>query len=145
MDGAPQPLRDCIAHAVADARLLGHGYIGSEHLLLGLPRMRGTRAAELLAQAGVAHDRVASVVTGIVGVGEQMPPDAQLPFTTRAARIAQRVVGEGERLGPEAIGSEHVLRAVLRGGDGVAYRILLDLGVDVSGMAGGLRKPRPDI
>ena len=77
-------------------------------------------------------------------VGEGLPPDAQLPFTPRSARVARRVIGEGERLGHDAIGSEHVLRALLRAGDGVAVRILRDLGVDVSAMAKGLRKPRPD-
>jgi ATP-dependent Clp protease ATP-binding subunit ClpC len=145
LDGAPEPLRDCVAYAAADSRLLGHGYLGSEHLLLGLLRMRGSRAAELLTQAGVAHDRVTSAVTRIVGVGERLPPGAQLPFTARSARIAWRVVGEGERLGHDAIGSEHVLRALLRAGDGVAFYVLSDLGVDVSDMAKGLRKPRPEV
>ncbi len=103
--------------------------------------MRGSRAAELLRQAGVEHERVAAAVTAIVGVGEQTLSDAQLPFTERAARIARRVVGEGERLGHDAIGSEHVLRA----GEGVAFYILGDSGVNVSEMANGLRKPRPDV
>jgi ATP-dependent Clp protease ATP-binding subunit ClpC len=107
--------------------------------------MHGSRAGELLTQAGVEHERVASAVTRIVGVGERLPPDAQLPFTPRSARIARRVIGEGERLGHEAIGSEHVLRALLRAGDGVAFYVLGDLGVDVSDMANGLRKPRPDL
>ena len=107
--------------------------------------MRGSRAAELLRQAGVEHERVAVAVTAIVGVGEQTLSDAQLPFTERAARIARRVVGEGERLGHDAIGSEHVLRALLRAGEGVAFYILGDLGVNVSEMANGLRKPRPDV
>ena len=107
--------------------------------------MHGSRAGELLTQAGVEHDRVASAVTRIVGVGERLPPDAQLPFTARSARIARRVIGEGERLGHVAIGSEHVLRALLRAGHGVAFYVLGDPGVDVSDMAKGLRKPRPDL
>ena len=107
--------------------------------------MRRSRAGELLTQAGVEHDLVASAVTRIVGVGERLQPDAQLPFTPRAARIARRVIGEGERLGHEAIGSEHVLRALLRASDGVAFYVLGDPGVDVSDMAKGLRKPRPDL
>ena len=77
-------------------------------------------------------------------MGERLPSDAQLPFTPRSARVAQRVVGEGEGLEHDAIGSEHVLRALLRAGDGVAFYVLGDLGVDVSDMAKGLRKPRPD-
>ena len=107
--------------------------------------MPGSRAGELLTRAGVEHDRVAFAVERIVGVGERLAPDAQLPLTARSVRIARRVIGEGERLGHEAIGSEHVLRALLRAGDGVAFHILSDLGVNVSDMAKGLRTPRPDV
>ncbi len=141
-DDAPQALRQVVTHAEAESRRLRHGYIGSEHLLLGLLRTPESRATRLLAAAGVDHSRVQDLVTRIVGHGEEpYPPDMQVPFTPNAAGVIGRV---GRESGREAIGTEHVLRAILRRRDSVAVRVVSDLGVDPGAMADGLRRPNPD-
>jgi len=143
-EDAPKALRDAIVQADAESRRLRHGYIGSEHLLLGLLRTTGTHAEARLAKAGIRHAEVASFVVRIVGVGEEVPGTKQLPITPHVAAVLRRVMGEGERDGPEAIGSEHVLRALLRIRESVAVRMLEDLGADPSAIADELRRPRPD-
>ncbi len=80
----------------------------------------------------------------IVGVGEEELSIEQLPFTARAAGVIRRVTGEAERLGADAIDSEHVLRALLRSRGALAEMILDDLGIETRRLAATLRAPRPE-
>ncbi len=142
---APVILREIVASADAESRRLRHGYIGTEHLLLALLLLSGLRAAALLKERGVEHAQVDEAVTMIVGVGEDVVGSEQLPFTPRSAGVLRRVAAEAERLGKAAIGSEHVLRALLRSRGSVAARILEDLGIDTSRLADTLRRPQPEL
>lgn len=144
LEGAPALLRDVVTAADAESRRLRHGYVGSEHLLLALVGMTTLRAASLLAESRVDHARVSAEVTNIVGVGEEELPAGVLPFTPRAAGVIRRVAEEADRSGPDGIGSEHVLRALVRSRGAVAAQILADLGVDPAHLARTLRKPRPE-
>jgi ATP-dependent Clp protease ATP-binding subunit ClpC len=146
LEGAAPALRDVLVRADAESRRLRHGYLGSEHLLLGLLLLPDGRAARRLAQAGVDHAAAVARVLAVVGTDEEPASSGPLPFTPRAVEALRRVERETERLGHEAIGTEHVLRALLRTRrEGLARRVLLDLGVDVSGIAAELRRPRADV
>lgn len=141
----PAALRGILERAGAETRELGHGYIGSEHLLLALLAAAGSRAAQRLEAAGGRYDDVRALIVRIVGLGEEDIADEQiLPFTPHAVAVVRRVREEAERAGPEAIGTEHILRAVLRRRDSVAVRVLEDCAIHTRELADELRRARPD-
>ena len=123
-----EPARQVIVLAQDEARSLRRNYIGTEHLLLGLLR-REAVAAHALASLGVAHEQVHSRVARIIGSGEE-PAAGQIPFTPRSKKVLELSLREAVELGHNHIGTEHLLLAIMREGDGVAARILVELGAD---------------
>ncbi len=119
--------RQVVVLAQEEARRLLHGYIGTEHLLLGLLREDG-RAATTLRAHGVGLDPVREWVAEHVGRGDAEPAPGQLPITPRLKEILKMSVEEAETLGHRAIGTQHLLIALLHEGQGVALRALRDLG-----------------
>lgn len=110
-----------------EARALKHGYIGTEHLLLGLLREKG-RAGTTLAAHGVTVDATRAWVAENVGRGREEPTAGQLPLTPRLKRILEMSLEEADALGHHAIGTQHLLIALLHEGQGAALRALRDLG-----------------
>ena len=111
----PTALRDIVDRAAAETRELRHGYIGSEHLLLALAGAAETLASQRLETAGARYVDVRRLIVGIVGMGAGEIPEGQLlPYTPHSAAVVRRVLAEAARGDPGDIGSEHVLRAVLR-------------------------------
>ena len=109
---------------------LGHNYLGSEHLLLGLMREGGGVAATILAENGVTADRVLTRITEIL----ETNPGAEVKFagfTPRTRKILQISATESQRSGAQNIGTEHILLAILKEGSNVALNILVDLGVQI--------------
>ncbi len=113
---------------------LGHTYIGSEHLLLGLAAAEDSPAAVALAEKGATHSRIREAVVGFAGEGAEShvtPSD----MTPRVRHIIEASAREAERSGQSTVGSEHLLLAILRAGDCVAVRLLDQLAVSVDGLA----------
>jgi ATP-dependent Clp protease ATP-binding subunit ClpC len=138
-------VRGILERAEAETRALGYAYVGSEHLLLALLDSAGSRAAQRLEAAGARYEDVGALIVRILGPGEEEIAENQiLPYTTRAGAIVHRVRGEADRAGPAAIGTEHILRALLRRRDSLAVQILEDCGVDTVELADQLRRARPD-
>ena len=127
--------RQAVVLAQDEARLLSHAYIGTEHLLLGLLREEEGLAARVLANLEVGLEDVRARVVDIVGRGESAAA-GQIPFTPRAKEALERALREALDLGHDYIGTEHVLLGLARVDDGVAARILLDLGADPEKIAG---------
>jgi ATP-dependent Clp protease ATP-binding subunit ClpC len=121
--------RQVVVLAQDEARLLRHGYIGTEHLLLGLLREEDGIAARVLAELGVELHAVRSQVSQIVGLGEGATT-GQIPFTPRAKKVLELSLREARRLGHEYIGTEHVLLGLARENEGVAVGLLVKLGID---------------
>ncbi len=111
---------------------MGHGYVGSEHLLLGLIREGTGVAAKALASAGITAEASAQKVKEIIGTAEPLEPNTELSLTPRSKRILELAAMEARRLGHNYIGTEHILMAVIRDGDGVAAQILTSLGVSLA-------------
>ncbi len=123
--------RQAIVLAQDEARLLRHNYIGTEHLLLGLLREEDGVARRVLESLGISAEPVRGRVVAIVGEGEgEAVPAGQIPFTPRAKKVLELGLREGLSLGHDHIGTEHILLGIARENDGVAARILLDLGAD---------------
>lgn len=109
---------------------LGHNYIGTEHILWGLVKEGGGIAANVLMSNGVTENRVMEKILSIVGRG-----DGSLPisgYTPRTKRVIELSYAETRKMGQNFIGTEHILLAILREGESVAVRILMELGVDIN-------------
>ena len=116
---------------------LGHGYVGSEHLLLGLLRASQGAAARALTAAGIQETAVQTAIAGLVGVGTR-GCGPSMGLTPRCRRIIQIAAQESKRLGSRLVGTEHLLIGILRDGDGSAARILGGSGADLRKLYGGL-------
>jgi ATP-dependent Clp protease ATP-binding subunit ClpC len=121
--------RQVVVLAQDEARRLGHNYLGTEHLLLGLLREEQGLGSRLLQALGVTLDRVRDDVRRIIGEGEAIQT-GQIPFTPRAKKVLERSLREAKSLKHGYIGTEHILLGLVRVDDGVAARILRDLGAD---------------
>lgn len=124
--------RISISEAHDSAAQMGHNYIGSEHLLLGLIREGSGVAAKTLEENGLTADTVMQKIQEYIGTGAPLPQQAELPLTPRSKRILEMSVVEARRLGHKYIGTEHILMAIIRDGDGVAAKILSASGIDFS-------------
>ena len=122
--------RIAISEAHDSAAELGHNYIGSEHLLLGLIKEGSGVAAKVLEDNGITEDGVTGRIDEYIGRGRAFSKEVELPLTPRTKRILEISAAEARRLGHSYIGTEHMLMAILRDGDGVGLKILTSLGAN---------------
>ncbi len=115
--------------AQAAAEELGHSYVGSEHLLLGLLREEAGAAHRCLAEQSVTAERARAAVIDIVGTGLAglAPPQG---LTPRAKRVIENAVSESGRTGGGYVGTEHLLLGILRENGTMAMRVLDTIGAD---------------
>ena len=111
------------------AEELGHGYVGSEHLLLGLLREEEGLAHRVLTEYGLTDEMILSVLRRSVGAGLAGTAPSQ-GLTPRAQGVVELAVSEAARMGSPMIGTEHLLMGILREGGNMALRILRTVGVD---------------
>lgn len=111
------------------AMQLGHNYVGTEHLLLGLSREGTGVAARVLQSQGVTEDKVLKEIEDLIGKGETIGQQP-LGFTPRTKKVLELSLKEARRMSHNYIGTEHLLLGVMKEGESVAVRILIDLGVD---------------
>ncbi len=123
--------RRVLVLAQQEARVLGHNFLGTEHLLLGLIRETEGVAAIALAQLGIRLDDVRDRVKETVGPAGSAPTGSP-PFTPRAKRVLELSLREALQLGHNYIGTEHILLGLVREGEGVAAQILASLGGDLA-------------
>lgn len=114
-----------------EARRLNHNHIGTEHLLLGLIRDEGL-GGQALRALNVSLDEARERVESIVGRGEE--PTVQAPLTPRTQKVLQMAGMEAQQLDDTYVSSEHILLGLVREGEGVAVRVLSDLGVGADGV-----------
>ena len=124
--------RRVIVLAQEEARLLGHGHIGTEHLLLGLLGEPQAVAARALESLDISLPAVRRQVEEAIGRGPQpRSGDGSIPFTPGAKRALELALREALRLDHNYIGTEHILLGVLREGTGPAATVLLAAGADL--------------
>jgi hypothetical protein len=122
--------RRAVVLAQEEARMLDHGYIGTEHLLLGLVHLGEGVAAKALESMGIGLEVVREQVEEIIGRGHHTD-GGHIPFTPRAKRVLELSLRESSQLGHTYIGTEHILLGLVREGDGVAAQVLVKLGADL--------------
>jgi ATP-dependent Clp protease ATP-binding subunit ClpA len=124
--------RRVVVLAQEEARLLGHNYIGTEHILLGLIHEKEGVAAKVLEQLGISLEAVRAKVESIIGDGGPGAPSGHIPFTPRAKKVLELSLREALQLGHNYIGTEHILLGLIREGEGVGAQVLVNLGADLS-------------
>ena len=124
--------RRVVVLAQEEARDLGHTYIGTEHILLGLLREPEGVAAQALEALGIGLDGVRREVREIIGPGEGITLPSHIPFTPRAKKVLELSLREALQLGHNYIGTEHILLGLIREGEGVAAQVLVKLGADLN-------------
>jgi ATP-dependent Clp protease ATP-binding subunit ClpC len=121
--------RQVIVIAHEETLALGHGNLGSEHILLGLMCEEDGPAGRVLRDLGVGVERVRALIPASEDPRE-MEPGHQVPFSADATATLQLALDEAVNLGHSYVGREHLLLGVARESDGLGGRILRDLGVD---------------
>jgi ATP-dependent Clp protease ATP-binding subunit ClpC len=122
--------RKVLILAQQEAARYGHGYIGTEHLLLGLLREGEGVAAKALASLGLEVDSVREQVETILGTGQEQAND--IGYTPRAKKVIELAMEEALRLGHNYVGTEHILLGLIREGEGIAAQVLTGMGVDIN-------------
>jgi len=118
-----------IAYSQESAIMLGHNYVGTEHLLFGLVKEGSGIAARVLQGQGVTEDKVMKEIEDLIGKGEETGHEP-LGFTPRTKRVLELSFKEARRMSHNYIGTEHLLLGLMKEGESVAVRILMDLGID---------------
>ena len=117
--------------AQEEARRLGHNFVGTEQILLGLIGEGTGIGPKVLKAMGVNLKDARQEVEKIIGRGSGFVA-VEIPFTPRAKRVLELSLEEARQLGHNYIGTEHLLLGLIREGEGVAARVLENLGVDLS-------------
>ena len=154
-DRFTERVRKVLFLARDEASRLQHEYIGTEHLLLGIVREGEGIAAKVLKKMGLDFEQIRLAVEKLVSATGGTVTVGEIPFTPRAKTVLELSVEEARLLGHNYVGTEHLLLGLIREGEGVAARVLLDLGADrkkvreeilkLLGASGGQRKsPRKE-
>ena len=122
--------KQTLALAQEEAHLLGHNYIGTEHLLLGLIREETGLAAQVLDKFGIAVADVRAAIESTIGKG-QYRVQGKIELSPRTKRVMELAFDEARRLGHYYISTEHLLLGLAREGGGIAAGILEGLGVNL--------------
>jgi hypothetical protein len=118
--------RTSVIGARSAARELGHDYIGTEHLLLGLYTVPDSVAATVLSALGLSRQTVVDEITELIGQVPAVGPEGrwQMSFTPRAKKALERALKQSRTLGHDYIGTEHILLGLLDVSGGIAAQIL---------------------
>ena len=109
---------------------LGHNYIGTEHILYGLVKEETGVASKVLQNQNVKPEAVLQQIEELIGKEGPTSSDTTVGFTPRTKRVIENAFREARKLGSDYIGTEHILIGIMREGDSVAVRIMLDLDVN---------------
>ena len=121
-----------LALARKEADRFNHHYAGTEHLLLGLVTLGQGTAVNALIEMGVDLEKVRSEIEKQVGAGPEEKGRGHIPYTPRAIMVLMLAAKEAKALDHTHVATEHILLGLLLEGDGVAARVLQNLGVDIN-------------
>ena len=129
--GFSEKANESLNKAIECAENMGHTYIGSEHILLGILGVDSSVACGVLNSKGVTYDKLYEVIKNEIGIGNHtnLSPDY---FTARGHNIIETAVGGAKSLGEKYVGTEHILLSLLSEDDNYAIRFLNELGISVA-------------
>jgi Clp amino terminal domain, pathogenicity island component len=124
--------RAVVILAEEEARMRGHDWIGTEHLLLCLIQDGNGVAIKALKSLGISPRAARRQVDAIIGTGQQAPRAGRLPFTPRSRKVLELSSDEARLLGHDYVSTGHILLSLIRDSDGVAGQVLATLGADLT-------------
>lgn len=137
--------------AQEEAKSFNHNVIGTEHILLGLVREGGGIAAKVLISMGVDLNRIRMEIEKLIGRGNAQLVSQSISYTPRVKKVIELAIEEGQNLGHNYVGTEHLLLGLIREGEGIAAQVLNNLGVDLAkarkavlDMLGSVQGPLPE-
>ncbi|GER67288.1 negative regulator of genetic competence ClpC/MecB [Weizmannia acidilactici] len=119
-----------LALSQEEAIRLKHNNIGTEHILLGLVREGEGIAAKALYGLGLSAEKIQEEVENLIGSGQEI--SQTIHYTPRAKKVIELSMDEARKLGHSYVGTEHILLGLIREGEGVAARVLINLGVSLN-------------
>ncbi len=132
-NGFTEKANEGLNQAINSAGQMGHTYVGSEHLLLGLLRVGSGVAATVLNKYGITAEKTEELIRFNIGTGTptKLSPDY---FTPRAKRVLEVAMQGCNNLGKKYVGTEHILIGILSENDNFAIRFIRELGVDITAL-----------
>jgi ATP-dependent Clp protease ATP-binding subunit ClpC len=121
--------RRVLTRAQGEAQRLGHSYIDTEHILLGIAGEELGIAAKVLTNFGISMSKIQAAVEFVIGKGERRATKGEVDLAPRAKRAIEFAVDEARRLNSSYIGVEHLLLGLLRESEGVAFSVLDSFGI----------------
>ena len=122
-------VRKVVSFSRQEAEWLGHAYVGTEHLLLGIVREGEGVAATVLQNLDVELDEIHQKIMDTVKAGRAQITGPDLPYTSRAKKVLELAMSEARELNHSYVGTEHLLIGLLREEKGIAAQVLIDAGV----------------
>ena len=123
--------QEALDHAAETAAMLGHGYIGSEHLLIGLIQAEDSLASTVLLNNDVTAEKIINLVYQLIAPDNQVGVKEPSGYTPRVRRILENSAKEAARFHADSIGTEHLLIAIIKETESVAARLLNTLGIAI--------------
>ncbi|HCH27907.1 MAG TPA: ATP-dependent Clp protease ATP-binding subunit ClpC, partial [Ruminococcaceae bacterium] len=126
--GFSEKANEALNNAIESAQKLGHTYVGSEHILLGLLSVDSCVACKILNEKGVSYEQLFDIIKKEIGIGTptDLTPDY---LTARANNIIETAIHGARALGEKYVGTEHILISILSEQDNYAIRFLNELGI----------------
>ncbi len=123
--------RRVLTRAQGEAQRLGHSYIDTEHILLGIVGEESGIAAKVLSNLGISMSKIQAAVEFVIGKGERRASSGDVDLAPRAKRAIEFAVDEARRLNSSYIGVEHLLLGLLRENEGIAFSVLESFGISL--------------
>jgi len=148
-DRFTQRVRKVLFLARDEAGRMQHDYIGTEHLLLGIIREGEGIAARVLQRLGIDFTQIQQAIEEVITPQSGTITIGEIPFTPRAKRVLEISIDEARIHNHNYVGTEHLLLALIKEGEGVASRVLAELGADhervrreILKMLGSVERPK---
>ena len=130
LDKFTEMARQSLSVAREESRAIGHDYLGTEHVLLGIMRVSGV-AKDALESMGVHYDKLKMEIIKLTGpTGTNVETIGELPLTPRLKRVLNLAVEEAKSFDSSYVGTEHILLGILRDSEGIACTVLNNLGIN---------------
>jgi ATP-dependent Clp protease ATP-binding subunit ClpC len=139
-DGFTARAQRAIQLAAKEADRFNHPYIGTEHILLGLIALGEGIAVEVIEGMGISLEDLRLAVDRMVGQGGETRTLGAKPYTPRAKKVFQLATNEARALSQPEIGTEHLLLALLREGEGVAAQVLMGFNITLEDLQAAIHK-----